>query len=72
MKRSQLCGAWDTRSLDITTQEVSLCTMLPICWIFFLYHQQIKQHILDTLQAITLGLFAITGLEATMSPRFQF
>lgn len=35
MKRSQLCGAWDTRSLDFMTQEVSLCTMLPICWIFF-------------------------------------
>lgn len=35
MKRSQLCGAWDTRSLDVMTQEVSLCTMLPICWISF-------------------------------------
>lgn len=35
MKRNQLCGAWDTRSLDFMTQEVSLCTTLPICWIFF-------------------------------------
>ncbi|KAK2535919.1 hypothetical protein Q9966_006610 [Columba livia] len=36
MKRSQLSGAWDTRSLDFMTQEVSFCTTLPICWIFFL------------------------------------
>lgn len=37
MKRSQLCGAWDTHSLDFMTQEVSLCTMLPICWIYFFF-----------------------------------
>lgn len=39
MKRSQLCGAWDTRSLDFMTQEVLLCIMLPICLIYFFFLQ---------------------------------
>lgn len=43
MKRSQLCGAWDTRSLDFMTQEVLLCIMLPICLISFFFFSNINK-----------------------------
>lgn len=72
MKRSQLCGAWDTRSLDFMTQEVSLCTMLPICWISF----SLTSTNWTTNPGYSAGnytwLFAITCLEATIFPRLQF
>lgn len=72
MKRSQLCGAWDTRSLDFMTQEVSLCTMLPICWISF----SLTSTNWTTNPGYSAGnytwLFAITCLEATIFPALQF